>query len=423
MRRLSSIFSSSFGNILEWYDFGLFTIFSSLFSQIFFPAQSPYTAMLATIAIFSIGFFCRPLGALIFGYLGDKKGRAITLRLSILMIALPTLLIGFLPSYDQVGILAPIFLVIIRMWQGISIGGEYSGNMIYLAEIAPDDFRATFTAFASMGANFGILLAAFIGIITTLIFTTQTLNQWGWRIPYLISGIFCLFIYKFRLQLSETLVFDNLKEKKLIAENPIKVVFQKNFYYLLRTLGMVCMGSTFYFFCFIYIPIFLSQNIRLTLQHISLIMSTLISILIIFIPIAGYICDKVGRRKMLLINATLITLSVVPGFYLLQQDNMIVLFLVLLIFTLFSAFEQGTTSIALVENFPLPARYTGLSLGYNLGNGFLGGNVPIVCEWLTSTTKTSLAPAFYIASCAAITGFVVYFFVPETRYEKLTKLS
>ena len=423
MKYFSSIASSSLGNILEWYDFGLFTIFSSLFSHLFFPTEDPHTALIATISIFAIGFFCRPLGALLFGYLGDRFGRAKTLRLSILMISLPTLLIAFLPSYEQIGIFAPLCLMIIRIWQGISIGGEYSGNIIYLAETAPTPYRATFTAFASMGANVGILLATLVGVISTILFSESALQTWGWRVPYFLSGLFCLLIYTFRLRIKETIVFDYLKQKMMLTQNPIKTVFKYNLPQLLRTIGLVCMGSTFYYFSFIYLPIFLTQNFQFSIHIISLMMSLLIFLMVIFTPFAGYLCDRIGRRKMLLFNAALITLSVIPGFYLLHTDDIAIIVLVLLLFTIASSLEQGTTSVSVVENFPPPARYTGLSLGYNIGNGFLGGTVPIICEWLAINAPIHLAPAFYIALCAAITGSVVFFFVPETRGEDLSQIE
>ena len=414
MKNLPSVISSSLGNILEWYDFGLFTIFSTLFSKLFFPTENPQTALIATIGIFSIGFLCRPIGALLFGYLGDKRGRANTLRLSVLMITLPTLLISFLPSYQQIGIAAPICLTLIRMWQGISIGGEYSGNLIYLAEIAPKKHRALFTSFASMGANFGLLLAALIGLITSSLFDQQILEAWGWRIPYLISGLFCLFIYQYRLKLRETDVFIYLKNKMLVSSNPFKLIITRDFNNVLRTFALVCMGSTFYYFCFIYIPIFISQKSLLNIQHVSLFMTVLICLIIITVPIAGYLCDAIGRRKMLLFNSLFICCFVIPGFYLLQLNYFFMLG-VLIIFALASSLEQGTTPIALIENFPPRARYTGVALGYNLGNGLLGGTVSIICEWLLLITHNNMAPAFYIAFCAAITLLVVFFFVPETR--------
>ena len=419
MKHLSSILSCSLGNILEWYDFGLFTIFSSLFSRLFFPAQDPATAMIATFSIFAIGFFCRPLGALIFGYLGDRIGRAKTLRWSILVIALPTLLIGILPTYEQIQITAPILLMLVRMCQGISVGGEYSGNMIYLAETSPNKHRATLTAFASTGANLGILLAALVGLITSSWLSESALESWGWRLPYLISGVLCMLLYIFRLKLHETAVFEYLKRKKEIAVNPIKVVFKHNFPELMRTFGMVCMGSTFYYFSFVYIPIFLANKVTFSVHYISGLMTCLILVMVVLTPLAGWLCDYLGRRKMLLFNAGFVACIVVPGFYLMQSSYFIITVFVLLLFSIASSLEQGTTSVAVVENFPPPARYTGLSLGYNLGNGFLGGTIPIIAEWLVSYTHIIISPAIYVSICAVITWLVVYFFVPETKGKSL----
>lgn len=421
MKQFSSIVSSSLGNILEWYDFGLFSIFSALFSRLFFPTEDPHIALITTFSIFAVGFFCRPLGALLFGYLGDKVGRAKTLRLSILSISLPTLFTGLLPTYQQIGIMAPILLTLIRIWQGISIGGEYSGNIIYLAETAPTQHRAVFASLAGTGANLGILLAALAGIITSLFFTQHSLETWGWRMSYLVSGILSLTIYIFRLRIRETAVFEYLQHRKLLVNNPIKTVFEHNIPQILKTLGLVCMGSTFYYFCFIYLPIFIKNNSQFSFYNISFLISLLIGFMIILVPCAGFVCDYMGRRKMFLFNALFITFFVVPGFYFLQLNQYFLLVIVLFIFTLASASEQGTTPSTLVENFPIPARYTGLSLGYNLGNGLLGGTVPLICEWLRSTTSYSLAPAMYIAFWSALTGLVVFFFVPETKGKDLTK--
>lgn len=414
----SVIFNSSIGNILEWYDFGLFTIFSALFSKLFFPVSDSRSALLATFSVFAVGFLCRPIGALIFGYLGDTVGRAKTLRLSVLMISLPTLAVGLLPTYQQIGVAAPIMLLLIRMWQGISIGGEYSGNLIYLAESAPNNYRATCTSFVSMGSNVGILLSALVGIVASNWLSESLLESWGWRIPYLMSGLFCLIVYFFRLQLQESQTFEKLKQAHQLAKNPIKEVFKYNFPQLMRTLGLVCMGSTFYMFCFVYIPIYVSQNHHGTIQDTSVLMSLFIALMIVFVPIAGLLCDRVGRRKMLLFNAMLIAFSAVPGFYFLQYKCFMLLAPILLLFTVASSLEQGTTSIAVVENFPAGARYTGVSLGYNLGNGLLGGTVPMICEWLL-TNSGILGPAIYIALCALLTGLVVYFFVPETKHTNL----
>lgn len=417
IKRFSSILNSSIGNILEWYDFGLFSIFSSLFSRLFFPTEDPKVAIIATFSIFAIGFFCRPIGGLIFGYLGDKKGRAKTLRLSILMIALPTLFIGLLPTYTQVGMAAPIALLLIRMWQGISIGGEYSGSLVYLAETAPSQHRALTTSFASAGSNVGILLAAFVGVVCTLFLAKPQLYTWGWRLPYLISGILSLLIYWFRLRIQETPVFIHMKEARQIKQNPIVAVFKNNLPELLRTFGMVCMGSTFYYFCFTYLPLLVAQVHTISLRAITSLMTGFIALMVVLIPLAGILCDRVGRRKLLLFNASLVALIIIPGFYLLQFNYFIVI-IVFTIFTIATSLEQGTTAVAVVENFPSAERYLGVAVSYNIANGFLGGTVPVMCTWL-AIQKLPLLPAIYICSFALITLAVVYFFVPETKNKSL----
>lgn len=419
MKRLRSILSSSVGNVIEWYDFGLFTIFSAVFSKLFFPTTNSKLAFLATLMIFAIGFICRPIGGLLFGYLGDRWGRAKTLRLSILMISVPTLLISFIPTYNQIGIIAPILLLLTRMLQGISIGGEYSGNLIYLAESAPNKHRAFITTFAAMGANFGILLAAFVGILTSFLFDQKTIEMYAWRLPYLVSGILSLFIYYTRLKLNETKSFNQLKINHAIVKNPIKTVFTKNRKQLLITLGMVTMGSTFYYFAFIYIPMYLSEDLKLPMKFVSELMSASIIIMIIISPLAALLCDKFGRRKLLLFNATFIFLIVVPGFYFLHIVPLFLIVVTLSLFAIASGSEQATTPVSIIENFPPPARYTGISLSYNIGNGFLGGTIPVICQWLLTFTNNIMAPAIYIAICAFITGMVIVFFIPETRGKSL----
>ncbi len=416
--RIKSIFNSSVGNILEWYDFGLFAIYSETFSHLFFPSSHPGTALIATLTVFAIGFICRPIGAIVFGIMGDREGRVKTLRLSILMISLPTLLIGFLPTFASIGIIAPILLMLTRIWQGISIGGEYSGNMIYLAESAPADYRGTITAFAATGANIGILLATVVGALSHYFFTEHTFQEWGWRIPYLLSGIISLIIYRTRLHMTETPVFEQLKQQHRLPAHPLTIVLQKNLPQVLLMIGLVCMGTTFYYFSFVYIPLYLAEN-HFSFTQVSVLMTFLFLSMIILVPLSGRLCDKIGRRKMMLFNAALIALIIVPGLYVIQMHHTVLIIFILMLFVVASSLEQGTTLITTVENFPAPARYTGLSLGYNLGNGILGGTVPLISQFLLTKTHFSLMPAIYVAFCAAITGIVSWFFVKETRYSKL----
>lgn len=419
MKYYKSIISSSLGNLLEWYDFGLFAVFSPLFSRLFFPTEDPHVALIMTFTVLAIGFLCRPIGALIFGYMGDKTGRAKTLRMSVLMISIPTLLIGFLPTYQSVGIAAPILLTSIRIWQGISLGGEYSGNLIYLTESAPNKLRATVTSLAGTGANLGILLATVVSAACSYFFSDAAFQSYGWRLPYVVSGFLSIFIYYTRLNMQETKIFDQLKKENKLAKNPIKVVLKDNIPQVLRTIGLVCMGSTFYYLCFIYMPTFLIQNLHFSLAKASTVMTFCIGAMIILVPLSGYIADHINRRKMLLFNVAMIAIVTLPGFYFLLKEYVFYIFIVLAVFTVVSSLEQATTSVAVVENYPTPARYTGLSLGYNIGNAIFGGTAPLICEWLITETQFVFAPAVYIVSCAFITGMVILFSVKDTRNSSL----
>ncbi len=401
--RANSLISASIGNILEWYDFGLFALFSPIFSELFFPQQNGQAAFMETFSIFAIGFFCRPLGALFFGYLGDCKGRARTIRLSILMISVPTLLIGFLPSYNSVGMLAPILLLITRIWQGLSIGGEYSGNIIYLGELAPEKHKSFFTSLPAVGANFGILLAMLVAGFSNYLFGAVLFKQWGWRIPYIISGLFCLLVYLTRLNLEETPAFLAIKRKHSTARGLIISVFKNNTFNFMRILGIACMGSTFYYFCFIYLPIIMRQDLHYSLSATTFLETLLIAAMIILVPLAGYLNDRVGRYRMQLFNAILISVIIIPGLYILHKNLLLPSILVLMVFTLASSSEQGTTPAVLVENFPVEERYTGISFAYNIVNGFLGGSIPLLCTWLVIHTHSELAPGIYVTLYAIIT--------------------
>jgi MHS family proline/betaine transporter-like MFS transporter len=413
--RLKSIISASLGNLLEWYDFGLYAIYSPLFSRLFFPNEDPHVALIMTFGVLAFGFMCRPIGAILFGYLGDSHGRANTLRLSILMISLPTLLIGFLPTYQTAGIAAPLLLIFIRMWQGISLGGEYSGTLIYLTESAPKEKRAFTTSFAPIGANLGILLAAVVSAGASFFFSETEFQQYGWRIPYIFSGALSLFFYYQRLTMRETSVFQTLKNHHQLTKNPALYALKNNLPQMLRILGMECMGSTFYYLCFIYMPTFLTQKLHYSMTKATSLMTFFIGTMIILVPLAGILCDRISRRKMLLFNAALIAVITIPGFYFLSEQYAVLVLVILLFFTIASSLEQAATCVAVVENYPAKARYSGLSIGYNISSALFGGTVSLVSEWLIQKTHSLMAPAFYIVLCAVVTGLVVFFFVPDTR--------
>ena len=199
-----AIIISSLSNTLEWLDFGLFIFMAPLIGAKFFPQHSVNMSTLYTLMVFSAGFICRPLGGILFGHYGDTRGRAKALRISVLIISLPTLLIGVMPSYETIGILAPILFTTLRLVQGLSIGGEYSGVMIYLAESAPANRRGFITSFAAFGANLGFLLATLLYLLLHLFATADTIRDWAWRLPFILAGLPGSIVIYYRFQLTET---------------------------------------------------------------------------------------------------------------------------------------------------------------------------------------------------------------------------
>lgn len=426
---IRSILSSSIGNLLEWYDFGLFAFYSTFLANAFFPESSASSNLLKTFGIFAVGFLCRPLGAILFGFLGDTRGRTLSLRVSILMISLPTLLIGCIPSYQSIGIYAPLLLVLIRLWQGISLGGEFSGNLIYLVESAPKDNRGLLASFAPTGANLGMLLAAGVVALMQWLMPQDFLASFGWRIPYFLSGILSLLIYFMRTKIKETDAFTQIEKIKQPFGQLLKSAIKNDWQHMLKIAGLVCMGNTFYYMCFVYMPSFIHKTHFIfwnnTAYPISLCLAVTFSFfaMLFLVPLGGFFCDVFGRKRMLLANTLLIALMSLPAFYFLVNGQGATVLLVVFLLTVVSSFEQATTGVAVVENYPLPIRCTGLSLGYNIGVAVFSGTAPFISEWLMRHTHSLLSPAWYIIFCAFITGIVILAFIPETKHNDINQLT
>lgn len=367
--------------------------------------NSPHNATLAAFGVFAAGFICRPLGGILFGYLGDHSGRVKGLRFSIFLITLSTFLIGLLPSYRTIGIFAPLLFTLLRLMQGISIGGEYSGVIIYLAESAPEYRRGFFTSFAAIGSNLGFLLATIIALLLVLA-PPFWVNTWGWRIPFLLAGGVGFFIFYYRLQLSETPPYLFLKTSHQVEKHPLLVAFRNFPMKLLKIFGLTCMGSTFYYVFFGYMPHYLSVHIGIPLDKAFSLQIVSLVLMLVFIPLAAICGDNYGRKRMLLITAFGIVILTIPCFYLLQYASILPIFLGLSIATFFSALEQGNMLVTFVENCPLNVRYSGIAFAFNLGNALFGGTAPIVVSLLVQMGG-NFAPAYYLMVMTGISLTVI----------------
>lgn len=368
----------------------------------FFPHTSAGSSTIEALIVFAAGFLCRPLGGIFFGYFGDTRGRAKTLRVSILIITISTVLVGFIPSYEEIGLTAPILFILLRLIQGVSVGGEYSGIIIYLAESAPRNKRGFTTSFAAIGANLGFLLATVTLMLLHLFFNEKVIADWAWRLPFLLIGLPGSLIIYYRFKLSETPVYSQLQKNHRLESIPFIAAIKFAPYQLLKILGLTCMGSTFYYVFFGYMPTYLEHYIGFSLTDTLTIESFMLIIMLFTVPLAGMFGDYFTRKKMLIITSVAIIFLVLPCFYLLQFKSIILALLSLGTATILSSLEQGNTLTAIVENCPENIRYSGIAFSYNLGNALFGGSTPLVVTLLTEKIGL-IIPAYYLIFMAAIT--------------------
>lgn len=413
--KIRSILASSLGNIMEWYDFGLFIYLAPVFSHLFFPTSDKQVAILIVYGVFALGFISRPLGAVVLGHFGDRIGRVKTLRASILLISIPTLLVGCLPTYQMLGIGAPLILILLRLISGVCIGGEYAGIMIYLAETAPVNRRAFIVSFSAIGANIGFLLATFGAWWMSHHLSSTALSAWGWRIPFIVGGFIGLTILYLRSFLQETLAFKQLQREHQVARIPIKTAIQENSRTMMKIIGLVCLGAILYYTVFTYLNNYLGQVNRLKLDEVLKLQSWCLLAMLMLVPLSGWLCDRLGRKKMFYLFCTGVFILSIPCFLFLKISTIGWVFLAMMILTILSSMEQGTTLITVVENVPLHVRYTTIAIAYNIGNMLFGGITPLLLSGLLRLTHHDLIPAYYLMAAALVTLSVVIFAVKETK--------
>lgn len=411
-KQIRSVFISSIGNLLEWYDFGLFATFAVLFSQLFFPKEAPHVALIEIFGVYALGFVCRPLGGLFFGFIGDRFGRVKTLRTSMIVMSLPTLLIGFLPTYSTVGIAAPLGLVLMRLVQGISLGGEFTGVIIYLAESAPANHRALWASFAGTFANVGFLLANGVAAILLHSMTHAHFNTYGWRIAFIIGGCVGFSVFYLRRILLESPAFLALLHHPAVPEekSPRSKASPNVFLKMLLTLTLVMLGGVLYYMSFVYFFNML-QEMGLSRSTTYTLQACFLGLMLLLVPVGGTLCDRLGRRTSFLLLSAGVMFFALPGFHLLLSNHLFMICLGLLGFVLLSSFEQGTTSATVVEQFPVYIRMRGLSFSYNVTQALFGGTAPMVAAYLAFVCHNPIAPAYYLIAIAAVTFLSSWFFL------------
>lgn len=396
------VFAGSVGNVLEWYDFAVYGFLAPIMSPLFFPDHDTLSGLINTYGIFAAGYLMRPIGGVIFGHIGDRLGRTKALRLSIAMMAIPTVLVGLLPVHAQAGALAAALLVLLRLIQGISVGGELIGSMSYLVESAPPGRRGMAGSWSIFGGVVGILLGSSVATALGGILGEETMRTWGWRLPFL-AGIGIFLIGKWlRRSLDETPEFAAASENVRARGNPLlEVLREMPKRILLMSAGILLYGTSFYML-FVWMPSYLTEIVTPAVDHALLINTMAMILVVVMIPIGGLLSDRIGRKKVMMIATALMGLGIYPLFLVIDHGVMVQALAIQLWFAVLFGMMAGPLPAFMVECFPITNRYTAIGVGYNLTLAIFGGTAPMIATWLIKATGDIASPALYLAFLALI---------------------
>jgi len=407
------IISGMIGNAAEWFDYALYAQFAYIIGQHFFPDSEMRDTL--TFAVFAAGFIVRPLGGIVFGNIGDRFGRRTALVVGIITMTVPTAGIGLLPGYNTIGIAAPIILTIIRLIQGFSLGGEFSGCISYIVEHAPFEQRglAGSASFVSMCG--GMLL----GLITAAGFSyfmpADMLFEWGWRIPF-IAGLFIGSIGLYiRKNLAESPIYKKAKESGRLTRFPLRETLTKYPKELIIALGLYITVTAPFYTSTVFIGNFM-QTLGYSSRQSTIVSSLILIVMMIVFPISAYISDRIGRRPVLICGIILLILSVYPIFICLGSMNFVLAVISQILFAGIIGIYMGPIPTVLVEIFPTSVRFTGVALSYNLAAAIFGGTAPVVAMLLTRITGDNYAISYYLIALALLSSIILKFY--KETYKK-----
>ncbi|NPA17396.1 MAG: MHS family MFS transporter [Aquificae bacterium] len=413
-----TLFAGMIGNVLEWYDFVVYGFLAAIIGELFFPSDDPMVSLLKSFGVFAVGFVMRPVGAVLFGHIGDRYGRKKALTISIIMMAVSTTAIGLLPTYAQIGILAPTLLVILKLFQGLSVGGEYTTSVSFIVEHAPQDKRGLFGSVGILGAVVGILLGSASGALITKVLPEDDLYSWGWRVLFFTGILLGLVGYYVRKNIDETPKFLELEYEEMIDKQPVLDVFKKAYREFIKTFSLSTFQAVGFYTIFVYIANHLSVFVKMPKSTALTINTISMLVLAVLIPFFGWLSDRVGRKPIILFSTGFTILAAYPLFKFISSGNMEDALIGQIVFAVVVAGFMAILPTTLVEIFPTEIRNSGYSIGYNLPFAIFGGTAPLISTYLIKITDNINSPAFYLIFAAAV-AFVAGLTLRETAKEPL----
>ncbi|MEU0842616.1 MFS transporter [Streptomyces sp. NPDC005962] len=411
------ITAGAIGNFIEWFDYSIYGFMAVTISSVFFEQSNPTGALLATFGVFALPVITRPLGGIVFARYGDRIGRRKTLAIVLILMSLSSASIGLIPSYDTIGVAAPILLVVARIVQGFSAGGEYAGGAALIAEAAPSSRRGFFVSFMPSSTGLGLLAGSLFSFLITQSLTAQQLQSWGWRVGFLLAlplGAIGLYI---RLRLEDSAAFQQLVETDTVASSPLREVLRTHHRDVLRVAGIALGQTVCYYVVLVYTPTFMRTELNYTAGASLITASVAIAVYALTIPLAGRISDTVGRKPLMFIGGFAMLVLVLPMYAIIPSSGPgVAMVLQVAVGGLALGCYTGPLVCAWVELFPTRVRYSGVSLGFSLAVVASVAS-PFVLTWLTEVIHSDLAPAWYVIVAVAI-SLATLFNLRETAPEK-----
>ncbi|WP_051579600.1 MFS transporter [Pseudonocardia acaciae] len=405
-----AVIAGAIGNFIEWYDYAVYGYLAGTIATLFFPAGDRLAALLSTFAVFALGFVIRPLGAVVFGHLGDRIGRRPALSAAIILMGLATFAIGVLPTYAQIGAFAPALLVLARLAQGFSAGGEWGGSAAFLVEHAPPGRRAFFGSWHQFGVVGGLLAgASFTALLPVLLGDVRS----GWRIPFLVGLALAAIGLYVRLRIAETPSFRALERTGEVAHAPLREAVRGNRLATLTAFGIALLPGVAFYATLVYVPTYLVEVVGLSSGWaLSATVVALVTTLL-FTPVMGALSDRVGRRPMLIAAGVGYVVLTYPVFLLLAQRAFGAVLAAEVLIGLLFAVLGSVLPATLVELFPTQVRYSALSIGYNFSVAVFGGTAPFLATFLVAVTGSRASPSFLVIA-GGLVSLVIAFRMRET---------